>query len=184
MGSISLGEDAVLQVQVAEIPDEGLSLEVVDVSWFPGREVARCGDLVTEVFIRRRDARVFVTGTIDLVMVFPCDRCLETFELPERISFRVVFDLGGENPAPFAKEHECDKEEMDVEFLAGTSLDLGAILAQQVILALPLKRLCRPDCLGLCPGCGEDLNGGGCRCRVGDDSATFGILRQLVTKKK
>ena len=172
-----------LQVQTVEIPEEGLSVKVTDVSWFPDREIVRRGDLEVEVSFARRNGRIFVTGSIDLVIQHSCDRCLAEFELPRHITFRVVFDLNGEDPALTAREYECDQSEMDVVFLKDTVIDLGAILSQQVIMAVPQKNLCRSDCRGFCPGCGADLNKNKCSCEVGDSDSPFGVLRQLTTKK-
>jgi uncharacterized protein len=46
----------------------------------------------------------------------------------------------------------------------GARIDLKSLLSEQVYLGLPLKPLCRPDCLGLCPRCGTNLNVGSCAC--------------------
>ena len=184
MDFISLAEEAVLQVQAVGIPEEGLSVNVTDASWFPDREVSRRGDLQADVFLSRSNERVFASGSIDLVMLFSCDRCLEKFELPKHITFRVVFDLSGEDPALATKEYECDKSEMDVVFLEEPVIDLGALLTQQLILAVPQKNLCRSDCRGLCSDCGADLNRKKCGCKVGDADSPFSTLGQLITKKK
>lgn len=44
-------------------------------------------------------------------------------------------------------------------------IDITPQLREEVILDYPLKPLCRPDCLGLCPGCGQDLNKNKCVCK-------------------
>jgi len=173
----------VLQVQVVEIPEKGLALKVSDLSWFPDQEVSRQEDLRAEVFLSRTDERVFVSGSIEFVLLCSCDRCLNEFELPRDITFRVVFDLKGEDPALTAKEYECDKSLMDVVFLEKPVIDLATVLSQQVILSLPLKNICRQDCRGICPSCGEDLNMSICSCNIDDSESPFGILGQLITKK-
>jgi uncharacterized protein len=43
-------------------------------------------------------------------------------------------------------------------------LDLSEVLRQNLLLAVPMQPLCRPDCAGLCPTCGQDLNEGACEC--------------------
>ncbi len=184
MGCISLVDDAVLLVKTVEIPEEGLSVKITDPSWFPEQEVARRGGLEAEVSLVRRDERVFVAGSIDLVLLLSCDRCLAEIELPKHINFRIVFDLSGEDPALTAKEYECEQNEMDVIFLEDTVIDLGDILSQQVIMAVPQKNLCQNDCRGFCPGCGADLNKNKCSCEVGDSDTPFSVLRQLTAKKK
>ena len=49
-------------------------------------------------------------------------------------------------------------------FFTGTQLAIGDILREQVLLALPMKVLCRVDCKGLCPVCGTNLNFNSCNC--------------------
>lgn len=183
MGFTSLVEDGMLQVQVAEIPKEGLAVKVAESSWFPEQEVARQGGIQTEVFISRSVGRVFISGSIDLVLLLRCDRCLAEYELPEKVTFRVIYDLDGENPARSVQEFEWDKDEMDVVFLKEPAIDLSPVLAQQVILAVPQKKLCRSDCAGFCQVCGECLNTKECNCLVAGVESPFALLGQLVTKK-
>jgi DUF177 domain-containing protein len=51
-----------------------------------------------------------------------------------------------------------DDEELRTPYLTDDRLDLSAWARDAVALALPDKILCRPDCAGLCPACGRDLN--------------------------
>jgi uncharacterized protein len=51
-----------------------------------------------------------------------------------------------------------DTEELTTPYLVDDRLDLSAWARDSLILALPDKILCRPDCAGLCPVCGKDLN--------------------------
>jgi len=44
-------------------------------------------------------------------------------------------------------------------------LDLGEAIYQYILMAVPMKPLCRPDCAGICPTCGANLNQGPCKCR-------------------
>jgi uncharacterized protein len=44
-------------------------------------------------------------------------------------------------------------------------VDLAGLLAESFWLAWPYRFICRPDCAGLCPICGADLNRGACGCR-------------------
>ncbi|MFN2367564.1 MAG: DUF177 domain-containing protein [Desulfurivibrionaceae bacterium] len=173
-----------LLLKAAEIPEEGLAVNVTDMSWFPRREVPHQGEVRAELFLKRRDEKVFVTGSIKLVMLLVCDRCLEKFELPRDPDFQVVFDLSGEDPALQVREHQCDSDETDVVFLEEPVIDLGNTLAQQVLLAVPQKKLCRTDCLGLCPECGEDLNVKRCDCGGGAVDSPFNVLGRLLDKQK
>ena len=76
----------------------------------------------------------------------PCFRCLADAVLAVPI---------------FAREYEAtnpESDELRTPYLVDDSLDLSAWARDALILALPDKILCRPDCAGLCPVCGADLN--------------------------
>ncbi len=76
----------------------------------------------------------------------PCFRCLAD----------AVLDLPIQ-----ATEYEAtnpDSDELRTPYLDDDKLDLSAWARDAIALALPLQILCRPDCAGLCPVCGKDLN--------------------------
>jgi DUF177 domain-containing protein len=77
----------------------------------------------------------------------PCFRCLEDAALDEDLSVR---EYQAENP-------EGD-DELISPYVADGKLDLSNWARDSVVLALPDKILCRPDCAGLCPVCGKNLN--------------------------
>ena len=54
---------------------------------------------------------------------------------------------------------EPDDEELRTPYVVDDQLDVSAWARDAVALALPDKILCRPDCEGLCPVCGDNLNG-------------------------
>jgi DUF177 domain-containing protein len=77
----------------------------------------------------------------------PCFRCLVDAELPLAMHVREYQD---NDPG--------DDDELRTEYLGDDGLDLSAWAHDAIALALPDKILCRPDCAGLCPICGKDLN--------------------------
>ena len=76
----------------------------------------------------------------------PCYRCLGDAVLELSISGR---EYQAESP---------DDEQLTTPYLHGNNLDLSAWAHDAIALALPDKILCRPDCAGLCPVCGKNLN--------------------------
>jgi len=55
-------------------------------------------------------------------------------------------------------------------------------MREQFYLALPMKPLCREDCKGLCPRCGEDLNVKGCGCVIETADPRWEALKTLKQK--
>ncbi len=124
--------------RVACAPD-GIGISVIGVT--PGSPIGL--DLLLESVVEG----VLVTGTATVELSGSCARCLED------IASREVIDL---------QELFCypDKELDDPEAsrVEGELIDLEPVLRDAVVLDLPFTPLCRPDCAGLCPTCGADLN--------------------------
>ncbi len=81
-----------------------------------------------------------------------------------------------------ADEVELGETEMDVIFLDGDQLDLTDLAAEQVMLSMPMRSLCRSDCAGLCPKCGANRNlDSGCSCEPETDPR-WDALRALQEK--
>ncbi len=76
----------------------------------------------------------------------PCMRCLEPAALDLEVEAREVDQSGSED------------EELHSPYVEGDELDLGRWAHDAIMLALPNRLLCRPDCAGLCAVCGESLN--------------------------
>ena len=76
----------------------------------------------------------------------PCMRCLEHASLDLDVEAREV------------DARDTEDAELRSPYIDDDELDIGRWAHDAVMLALPTQILCRPDCLGLCPGCGEPLN--------------------------
>jgi len=62
------------------------------------------------------------------------------------------------------------------EFQQLVPLEVGAV-TEQVILSVPMKVVCRPDCRGLCPVCGANRNTGECQCPAAPADSPFASLK-------
>jgi len=116
-------------------------------------------DLVVE-FVRgtveftRTNRGVLAEGELHSQVQLECARCLETFAQPIDFHLETQFDS---SPTKLQKEPA---------YLIGVKgiLDLSEALREQILLNLPMRPLCRPDCQGLCVECGKNLNEGPCDC--------------------
>jgi uncharacterized protein len=116
---------------------------------------------------------IVVTGHLAVPWSDECRRCLtplaETLviDVDERYAEEDPTGRRRVNPEAFPIEHG--------------QIDLAPMVRAEVLLAVPDAPLCRPDCAGLCPTCGADLNAGPCGCdtQVRDDRwAALDVLRQ------
>lgn len=92
-----------------------------------------------------------------------CSRCLT--ELVRERTIRFDLTLVAKAPNPQDPDHQVDPSETRFfEFEAG-KVDLEALAVEQVYLDLPAKPICKADCAGLCPTCGNNRNRLECACR-------------------
>ena len=77
----------------------------------------------------------------------PCFRCLADAEVHEQLDLR-----------EYQASDPHGDEELRTPYLHDDRLDLSGWARDALVLALPEQILCRPDCAGLCPVCGRDLN--------------------------
>lgn len=126
-----------------------------------------------------------VDGRVETTLRLPCDRCLREFDRPLRAEFSVAFvrELP-EAPEDEEEGLEVPPEEMGLNLYHGDVIEIDSVVAEQVILALPLHPLCDEDCPGLCPKCGADLNEGDCGCTGEPFLNKFAALKDFKPEKK
>ncbi|HCC00593.1 MAG TPA: DUF177 domain-containing protein [Ruminococcaceae bacterium] len=97
-----------------------------------------------------------------------CDRCLSPFKRNLHIPFQNILT-----------DQQLDKENDHILVCMGQVLDMDLLVTTNLVLALPMKELCRPDCKGICPRCGKDLNSGPCNCKP-EGHPAFLKLKELL----
>jgi uncharacterized protein len=93
-----------------------------------------------------------------------CARCLEPVQ--EEVSRDFDLYYRPLLPANPDEEVRLKNDDTEIAFYKDDGLFLTDVLAEQVLLAIPMKVICRSDCRGLCPFCGANLNSDECRCEV------------------
>ena len=126
------------------------------------------GPMAFAATIELKGDAVHVTGWLHATLQVPCSRCLETTPLAVDHELHLVFRAAENAPAP--SDTELDAQRLDVDYYAGGALDLRSVLAEQVLLDLPMKPLCSSDCQGLCPQCGVNRGKQACDCRPAVDA--------------
>jgi uncharacterized protein len=124
--------------------------------------------------------RIGITGWLHAIPRVSCSRCLESTPVVVRREFQLVFQ--SEDAEARSEEAELDEADLDVDYYPGEGIDLRPILAEQVLLDLPMKPLCGDDCRGLCAQCGQNRNHEECDCEPPVDPrlAALGELRDRL----
>jgi uncharacterized protein len=121
-------------------------------------------------------AEIHVRGHVATRLLACCDRCLASVSLPVDQDF----DLFYRPMSTIAQEEEVElpEDELDVGFFSGDGIEMADVVTEQVILSMPMKVVCREDCLGLCPTCKANLNLGACGCTPKQGVSPFSSLKQ------
>jgi uncharacterized protein len=108
-----------------------------------------------------------VVAKLDATMEVGCARCLEPVQFTVNRAFDLLYrPLGVDRRAEEVSISEADTE---IGYYDGDALLLEDVLREQVLLASPVKLVCREDCKGLCPQCGANLNDETCNCQQPGD---------------
>ncbi|MGH9467838.1 MAG: YceD family protein [Terriglobales bacterium] len=91
-----------------------------------------------------------------------CSRCLEAIPMAVERDVDLLYEP--ESVIGDSAEVEIQKGDTEVGFFSGQGVDLEEVAREQILLALPMQPLCRPECRGLCARCGANLNAGPCAC--------------------
>jgi uncharacterized protein len=131
----------------------------------------------TAELLAHSDGEIRVEGRYTVEMGAQCDRCLEWARYPLEASF----DLFYRPMSEIAREQEVeiDEGETEIGFYEGGGMELEDLLREQVLLALPMQRVCQDACKGICPVCGRNRNEGDCGCAPPAADDRWSALREL-----
>lgn len=134
---------------------------------FEGEEIRAIEKVSVEgVAISENDV-IVINASIKTKLKLSCSRCLDTFIYPIDIDIE----------ERFTNNKELDSEE--IMFVDGDTLDITEIIENSIISTLPIKRLCKEDCKGLCSRCGVNKNIENCSCLDYDVDIRLAKLREL-----
>ena len=113
---------------------------------------------------------VVLTMQLSYTMHLICDRCLDEFERAFSCSWDHVL---------VAEPLTDDSDTENIEVLDGL-LNLDELVLSDILLNLPSKLLCRKECKGLCPQCGQNRNHGSCNCTEKTVDPRWAALGELL----
>jgi uncharacterized protein len=165
--------------------DEQIAPGVIDF----GPEVRQSGNLRTSgraQLVREHHGKHELINDIRLAGDFAaklellCARCLEPVAREVAKKFDLLYRPQGADAGK--EELSVTTAEAEVGYYQGQGLLLEDVLREQVLLALPIKAICREDCRGLCPHCGKNLNLEQCNCTEPLEDPRWSALRDIREK--
>ena len=100
-------------------------------------------------------------------LLLQCSRCIENF----------VHEIDLDVHEKFSSNQ--DNNDDSIIFIDSDAIDITEIIENNIILALPIKKLCNDDCKGLCQKCGTNLNINTCSCDNKDVDPRLAKLKDL-----
>lgn len=178
-----------MRIELNDIPHGGLERHLsAEAAAFPLlADLAATGEaafpqaVVLQARIVPREGDFVLHGRFETVARLACGRCLQAFEAPLTGRFRLRFSRAAETPPQTTDPDGIELTAAQIETvpLTGEAIDLADAFQEQILMALPLRPLCRNTCRGLCPRCGTDLNAGACTCSEARDDNPFAALKGL-----
>ncbi len=112
------------------------------------------------------DGEVRIKGRITTEIVGECDRCLGEASIPVDAAIDLFYRPASELNKVDEEEIEIDEGEAEIAFYEGKGIELEQVIAEQILLLLPMQLVCANDCKGICPSCGASRNLAACNCQT------------------
>ena len=135
---------------------------------FDGELIEPVSKVSVEGVVSSKERELVVSLHVRTKLKIACSRCLDTFIYP--------IDIDIEERFTKSKELQDDEE---LIFVEDDTLDIIQIVENCIISTLPIKRLCKEDCKGLCSQCGTNKNVKECQCDDFDVDIRLAKLREL-----
>ena len=138
------------------------------------------GHATGTVRLLRTHHGLLINATVEVQGQAECGRCLTS--LVHETAFYIEEECYPTiDPSTGSRMSPPDEAEGMVHIDTRQILDLSEVLRQYLLTNEPLKTLCRPDCQGLCPECGADLNIEKCKCADEAIDPRWGALADLLS---
>jgi uncharacterized protein len=144
-----------------------------------GSDVELAGPVDGVIRLQRTNRGILLRGFVQAPLQRTCSRCLEPFVETARIQLAEEY-LPTVDPQHGAPLPPPAADETALAIDAHHQIDLGPVLHDELALTEPMHPLCRPDCPGLCPGCGRHMEIGSCACDVVEPDPRLAVLARLL----
>ena len=133
------------------------------------------GKYNTNVVLNKFDDQIILEALTTAGANFICDRCGAAFKQTVNSKYKMIYLL---------RSIEGAEEEINITYLSPDThmIDISKDVQDYMILSVPMKRLCKEDCKGLCAKCGADLNEKQCDCNDDEIDDRWKVLSELKNK--
>lgn len=149
--------------------------------WFDVDEAFKIKPVQVKGYLWNTGNSLDLSMRIKTEVVLLCSRCLDEVILP--LDFEVTEQYCHEED--WQKLFPDDEDSFPTVYLLKDDwIDLKQVVQENLMLSLPMRALCTPDCPGICSHCGQHLKEGRCNCHSEDIDPRLEVLAQLKNKMK
>jgi uncharacterized protein len=130
----------------------------------PAPELLDFSPVQGRLTVLKSGVTLHVTGSLEYTARQHCSLCLKGFESSGQTEVDLFYRPQTREDLKGVKELELKADELDMVLYQGQEVDLWPQLRESLLLSLPDKPVCREDCRGLCPQCGQPLGDQPCGC--------------------
>jgi uncharacterized protein len=134
--------------------------------------------LAGKVRMTRMPRTILVEADLKTKIALTCSRCLEEIVQPLSLQFVEEYEptVDIDTGAPFPVVDTDERFRINENHI----LDLAEAVREYGLLAMPMQPICRPECKGLCPECGQNLNIAQCTCSAKKVDSRLATLQRLL----
>lgn len=134
------------------------------------------GPVTGEITVQNTGSLLVMRGRLHARIRMNCGRCLALVEQALEVPVVEEFASGTAGADVDTIDRESPAESAMEDFV----FDVSEFARQQISLHVPMTILCREDCKGICPTCGQNLNEGPCECEPETEETPFSKLKDLL----
>lgn len=138
---------------------------------YMGEEISFKEPVKVDLTVKNVGGVLCLNGRAECTMLVNCGRCGRP--LTESLSFEISESLLYEGS-------NVEITDEDVIIFSGYRFEVDEIVSNYIFMNLPIRYLCKEDCLGVCPKCGKDLNDGDCGCDKQEIDPRLEALKKLL----
>jgi len=128
-------------------------------------------DFNGKIKFSRTQKGILAEASFIATLPLECARCLDPILSTFTSGFTELFAIG-----------ETPDTEAELIIPEDGNIDFAPIIREYLLLDMPRNPLCKEDCAGLCPVCGDNLNQTKCDCKPDDIDPRFSVLKDLLDK--
>ena len=152
-------------IRLSDIPPQGVAVSspvVLGQLGLAQEDWSADGPIRVDMVVTRDRELIMVDGTVAATLRFRCSRCLENCSRPVQAATHLVLAPAGSEPTE--GRHQLNAADLEQLFYRDGGVETDDVVREQLLLSIPMQVVCRPECRGLCPACGRNLNEGACGC--------------------